>query len=76
MPDLTPVPAEHKHRPLPGSTYSESGLPANLNHRGHYPVVAICADEECGMVIRLEHFLMVGEGGEWQSTGRRPGDPG
>lgn len=75
MPDLAPVPGDpdHEHAPIPGTIYSVSGLPANLNYRGHYPVEAHCS---CGMMIRLEHFVMIGEGGEWQSTGRKPGEPG
>jgi hypothetical protein len=65
---------EHEHAPMPDTIYSvdrRAGRPADLRYRDHYPVEAIC---ECGLVIRLEHLVAIGPGGEWQSTGRKPGE--
>lgn len=49
------------------------GLPADVLRENHYPLTAICAG--CGEVIRLEHFIAIGDGGQWQHTGRKAGDP-
>lgn len=67
----------HKAEPRPGTVYSvagrNTGLEADLSYQTHYPVEAFCAG--CELVIRLEHMIAIGPGGEWQHTGRKPGEP-
>lgn len=64
----------HEAAPRPGTFYSlrlGREVP-DLSHSGYYPVEAFCL--WCGEMIRLEHFIAIGEGGEWQHTGRKPGE--
>jgi hypothetical protein len=58
--------------PRPGTVYSvgtgrNTGQPADLDLSSHYPAEAFCA---CGMIIRIQ-----ARGGQWQHTGRAPGEP-
>jgi len=68
---------DHEIVPQPGTIYSaegrNTGLPADLRRLHHYPVEALCAG--CGEVIRLERYVRIGPEGEWQHTGRKPGEP-
>jgi hypothetical protein len=73
--DLAAVPA-HAAEPKPGTIYSaegcNTGLEADPRYISHYPMEAFCLG--CGEIIRLERFLPIGPAGEWQHTGRRPGE--
>jgi len=48
-----------------------TGLPANLANRLHYPVEAICS--VCGEVVRREKPAPGRL--DWAHTGRKPGEP-
>ena len=65
---------EHAITPRLDTAYSmkgaNTGLPANLLNPFHYPVEAVC--EECGQMIRCEHFYS--SDGGWEHLGRMPGE--
>jgi len=67
---------DHKAVPQPGTLHSagagpNTGREADARREGHYPIEAHCVT--CGEIIWLE--CLIDHGGEWQHTGRKPGDP-
>jgi len=70
--------------PTPGEIYSaegpNAGQKANPENPYHYPVESVCHAGRhggacgCGQVIRREQWLPASSAGDWQHTGRRPGD--
>jgi hypothetical protein len=71
-----PLERQHEAEPRPGTIYSvggiNTGLKADPRLPRDYPMEAFCLG--CGEMIRLENWLPVGAGGDWQHTGRKPGE--
>lgn len=53
-----------QHQPKDGTVYTTTGLPGDLMRSLDYPLEAVCL--HCGTPIRCEHFLPIGESGEWR----------
>jgi hypothetical protein len=70
------APEDHEIVPVADSAYSiegrNMGKPANLRLRYDYPAEAICRG--CHEVIRVDWDTETGKAGDWQHTGRRPGE--
>lgn len=70
------VPEDHEIVPVPDSAYSiegrNTGKLANLRLRFDYPAESIC--QGCMAMIRIEWDAETGKAGDWQHTGRRPGE--
>jgi hypothetical protein len=73
---LYPADLPCEAEPRPGTIYSvggiNTGLKADPRLPRDYPMEAFCL--RCGGMIRLESFMPVGAVGDWQHTGRRPGE--
>lgn len=83
MAELRAVPSEpepdHEPTPTAGTIYSvglgpNTGRPADPRYGADYPMTAHCAG--CGEIIHLGQILAIGPEGDWQHTGRRPGEAG
>jgi hypothetical protein len=75
---LAPKIYDHEPQPKLDTMYSiegpNAGRPADLRRAWDYPVSAFCL--HCGEMIELGQLLPIGDRGEWQHTGRLPGQPG